>query len=85
MNEYFVLKASSKSGVLQKDDMDRWGLLTEKVHKSPEAITSKKSLETPLNNKLIKRKLSNQFRASFVNRMLFSTIYTHNTPQKTHV
>lgn len=45
VNEYYVMKASSKSVVLQKDDMDRWGLLTEEVHKLSEAITSKNLLK----------------------------------------
>lgn len=39
------MKASSKSVVLQKDDMGSWGLLTEEVHKLSEAITSKNLLK----------------------------------------
>lgn len=56
VNEYYVMKASSKSVVLQKDDMDRWGAAYRRGTQVIRGHYFEKSPETPLKYKLIKRK-----------------------------
>lgn len=50
------MKASSKSVVLQKDDMDRWGAAYRRGTQVIRGHYFEKSPETPLKYKLIKRK-----------------------------
>lgn len=51
VNEYYVMKASSKSVVLQKDDMDRWGAAYRRGTQVIRGHYFEKSPETPLKYK----------------------------------